>query len=335
MKRFKVFSNKSYKTIFDLESGIEITTGINGNPDPFCLELPSLLDIGIMGSCDRKCAFCYQGHENKPNMKLIDFKLIIDQVKNNVNQVALGGRGDPNKHEAFKEILNYCRENSIIPNYTTSGLNLTDEEIELSKLCGAVAVSDYDQNYTFEAISRFIAAGIKTNIHKIFSKTTYNDCLQIVSGYNPWIIQVAKKGLKSKVDIRKINAVIFLLFKPQGAGKNIDLTPSSFQIQRFSELIYKSQAQCKVGMDSCLVNHSIKYVELTPIQKMSVDTCEGARMSGYISADLKFMPCSFSNKNMAVQITGNNIKKLWDNGKPFKNFRKVLSKTPGSCPIEF
>jgi MoaA/NifB/PqqE/SkfB family radical SAM enzyme len=335
MKRFKVFSNKSYKTIFDLESGIEIITGINGKPDPFCLELPSLLDIGIMGSCDRKCPFCYQGHENKPNMKLDDFKLIIDQVKNNVNQVALGGRGDPNKHESFKEILKYCRKNYIVPNYTTSGLNLTDEEVEISKLCGAVAVSDYSQDHTYEALRKFISAGIKTNIHKIFSKSTYNECLQIVSGYNPWRKIVFQKGVNYEIDLEKINAIIFLLFKPQGAGKNIDLVPSSIQIQRFAELIYKSQAQCKVGMDSCLVNHTVKYVELTPAQKMTVDTCEGARMSGYISSDLKFMPCSFSNQNMAVQITGKNLKEVWKNGHPFKSFRKTLKETPACCPISF
>jgi MoaA/NifB/PqqE/SkfB family radical SAM enzyme len=335
MPKLKVFSNKKYRIIFEMETGTEIISGIKGSPDPFCLDLPALLDIGIMGTCDRKCAFCYQGHINKPNMKLNDFKLIIDQVKHHVNQVALGGRGDPNKHENFKEILEYCRKNNVIPNYTTSGLNLTNEEIEISKLCGAVAVSDYSQDYTFDAVNRFISSKIKTNIHKIFSKATYSECLQIVSGYNPWVVQEAQKGLKSKINIKKLNAVIFLLFKPQGAGKNIDLVPTSYQIKRFSELVFKSRSKCKVGMDSCLVNHAIKYVELTPVQKMSVDTCEGARMSAYITPDLKFMPCSFANVNTAVQITGNNIKELWDNGNPFKNFRNVLSKTPGSCPIEF
>jgi MoaA/NifB/PqqE/SkfB family radical SAM enzyme len=335
MPRLKVFSNKKYRIIFEMETGTEILSGINGNPDPFCLELPSLLDIGIMGTCGRKCAFCYQGHINQPNMTLSNFKLIIDQVKYHVNQVALGGRGDPNKHRDFKKILEYCRKNNVVPNYTTSGFNLTDKEIEISKLCGAVAVSDYDEDYTYDAIRRFIKAGIKTNIHKLFSRSTYDDCLKILLGYNPWKIIIGQKGISSNVNMKKLNAVVFLLFKPQGAGKNIDLMPTPFQIKRFSELIYKSKAKCKVGMDSCLVNHTIKYVKLTPIQKMSVDTCEGARMSAYITPDLRFMPCSFANHNTAVQITGKNIKELWDNGHPFKTFRNVLSKTPGTCPIEF
>jgi MoaA/NifB/PqqE/SkfB family radical SAM enzyme len=131
MPKLKVFSNKKYRIIFEMETGTEIIAGINGNPDPFCLELPALLDIGIMGTCERKCAFCYQGHINKPNMTLNDFKLIINQVKHHVNQVALGGRGDPNKHKDFKKILEYCRKNNVIPNYTTSGFKLTDEEIEI------------------------------------------------------------------------------------------------------------------------------------------------------------------------------------------------------------
>lgn len=46
---------------------------------------------------------------------------------------ALGGRGDPNKHENFEEILKITRENNIIPNLTTTGIDLTQKEIGLIK----------------------------------------------------------------------------------------------------------------------------------------------------------------------------------------------------------
>lgn len=333
MTKIKVFKNKDYKIIFNMQTGLEILMGINGKPDPFALELPSLLDIGIMGTCERKCPFCYQGHENKPNMKLEDFKMIIDQVKHHVNQVALGGRGDPNKHENFKQIIEYCRKKDIIPNYTTSGFNLTAEEVQISKMCGAVAVSDYDQDCTFNAIKKLTNAGIKTNIHKIFSNATYQDCIGILYGYNPWKRNIAGK-IEYLIDIKEINAVIFLLFKPQGAGKNVDLRPYKHQLQLFSQLVINPKSECKIGMDSCLVNHVLKYVEMHPDQRMCVDTCEGARMSAYISPDLKFMPCSFSDHSLSVKINENNLKELWNDGTPFKNFRNILSKTPGTCPIE-
>lgn len=332
----KIFSNDNYRIIFDMKNGVEILTGINGKEDPFVLELPSLLDIGIMGTCKRKCPFCYQGHEDKPNMKLEDFKSIINQVSHHVNQVALGGRGDPNKHENFKEIIEYCRNSNIIPNYTTSGIDLTDEEVEISKMCGAVAVSDYNQKFTFEAIKKFTKAKIKTNIHKIFSNASYQECLQILYGYNPYKSNISNRGgIVYNIDLKKINAVIFLLFKPQGAGKNVDLRPLPHQIKLFSELVVsKKRRKCKIGMDSCLVNHVLKYVEMEKVQRMCVDTCEGARMSAYISPDMKFMPCSFANSNSETKLTDTNLQEIWLNGHSFSYFRKVLSKTSNTCPIE-
>jgi len=322
----KHFINEEYEIWFNKETGLEIMRGIHGHDDPFSLILPSLLDIGIMGTCKNKCPFCYQGHENKPNMKLEDFKTIIDQVKHHVNQVALGGRGDPNKHENFYEILSYCRENNVMPNYTTSGIDLTDEEVEISKMCGAVAVSEYKQDYTYKAIQMFIDAGVKTNIHLIFSKDSFNTCIDIINGIDVW---------KNKVDIDKLNAVIFLLFKPQGAGKNIiELIPTNHQYKTFSEGIFKPTCKFKVGMDSCLVNHTLQYSKPSKLQRMSIDTCEGARMSAYITPDMKMMPCSFSDHSISTPITdASPITNIWNDSSPFNDFRKVLKRNQMACPL--
>ena len=118
----KCFQNDDYILLFDTNLGIELLQGANGKGDPFVLELPSLLDIGIMGTCTHKCKICYQGHVNRPNMTLDNFKAIIDEVSHHVNQVALGGRGDPNKHENFRQIIEYCLKKGVVPNYTTSGI---------------------------------------------------------------------------------------------------------------------------------------------------------------------------------------------------------------------
>lgn len=142
----KKIETEKYVILFNCFNGFELMSGKNGNPDPFILEAPSMIDVGVMGHCQNNCKICYQGNLDIPNMKLEDFKLIIDQCKDHINQVALGGKGDPNKHENFKEILLYCKENNVVPNYTTSGNGLTDVEVEISKLCGAVAVSLIPEN---------------------------------------------------------------------------------------------------------------------------------------------------------------------------------------------
>lgn len=323
------FKNNDYEIFFNTCTGIEILQGVNGKPDPFYLEYPSLLDIGIMGTCKNKCYFCYQGHEDKPNMKLEDLKKIIDQSKYHVNQVALGGRGDPNKHESFKDIIEYCKSNKVVPNYTTSGIDLTDEEIEISKMCGAVAVSAYNENHTYEALNKFIKADIKTNIHMIFSSQSYEKIIDILEGKDIWY---------EKVNLKKLNAIIFLLFKPQGAGKkNSFLIPTEKQLKHFSHLVYNSKAKFQVGLDSCLVNKTLNYETPSKTQLLCIDTCEGARMSSYISPDMKFMPCSFADHDKwAVQITNeNDIKKIWNESEQFINFRKELEHTKNHCPLFF
>jgi len=328
----KSFENKDYEVYFNTETGVEVLKGKDGN-DPFKTELPLLFDVGIMGSCHNKCYFCYQGRKTEPHMTLENFKLLIDQVKHHTNQVALGGRGDPNLHPQFKEIVEYARDNGVVPNYTTSGNGLTDEHIEISKMCGAVAVSEYLQEFTYDAINRLMDAGIKTNIHMIFSRPNYHTAMKILYGYNPWKVH---KG--SKVDLSKLNAVIFLLFKPQGEGRNkADLIPTPMHIQSFSKKVFNPDCKFKIGMDSCLINHVMNYSNPNKIQKMAVDTCEASRMSVYVSPSMQLIPCSFADHpEWGIQINGkNDIHYLWNRSMKFISFRSRLKKNPSCCPVGF
>ena len=146
--------------IFDTNTGFYMRTGIldeNGKDtkiDPFMRQWPSLIDVGIMGHCINgrlglcKAAGvqCYQsgGSKSLPNMSLEDFRSIVEQSRGKVFQIALGGRGDPDCHENFEDILLACRENNIVPNFTTSGIQMTAEKAAIcKKYCGAVAVSLY------------------------------------------------------------------------------------------------------------------------------------------------------------------------------------------------
>ncbi len=331
----KVFKNTDYEIFFSSASGLEIMQGADGKEDPFSLYLPSLIDVGVMGHCKHKCPFCYQGHSNKPNMKIEDFKSIIDQIKHHTNQVALGGRGDPNHHENFEEIISYARNSGVVPNYTTSGIDLTDEQIEISKMCGAVAVSDYEQSYTYTALEKLMDAGIKTNVHLIFANHTFGKATRILYGYHPWINH-KKKFKREHVDIDRLNAVIFLLFKPAGAAATfLDWRPTAYQLSTFASLVFKAKSKFKVGMDSCLVNKVLKYVEPNKVQKMAIDTCEGARMSAYITPDMKMMPCSFADESdWSFPIKGKkDIDYIWNRSMKFKSFRTMLQEDQMCCPL--
>jgi MoaA/NifB/PqqE/SkfB family radical SAM enzyme len=333
----KVFRNDEYEVFFNSKTGLEVTRGVSGKPDPLMTELPLLLDIGIMGSCENKCSFCYQGDGDEPNMTLENFKIIIDQTKYHVNQIALGGRGDPNKHEHFKEILTYAKDNNVVPSYTTSGIDLTDEEIEISKICGAVAVSDYGTPATYEAIQRFLNAGIKTNIHLIFSSASYQKCIKILYGSNPWIEQTNEK--LPMFDIEKLNGVVFLLFKPQGRGASTpDLAPTHYQLEVIAEKVLSESPNIKfkIGIDSCLANHLYKFGNVNEIHDLVIDSCEAGRMSAYITPSMQMMPCSYADKSLAIPITQEkDISYIWNRSTSFKKFRTILKKKPFSCPAGF
>ena len=102
-----------------------------------------------------------------------NFRKIAEQSKGKCNQFALGGRGDPDQHEHFEEILKLSNEYGIVPNFTTSGIMMTEWKAKLcKKYCGAVAVSEHFADYTQKAIDMLLSAGVKTNIHFVLSKNS-------------------------------------------------------------------------------------------------------------------------------------------------------------------
>lgn len=171
----KVDRKNRFVSVFDPNTGFYARSGVldecgkDTGVDPFMTAFPELLDIGVMGHCVHGASgLCFQSgvqcYQNglktkEPNMNLENFKRIVDECKGKAFQLALGGRGDVDQHENFAEILKYCRENGIVPNFTSSGLGFTDEIVQLCKqYCGAVAISWYRQKHTYRAIQMLLEA---------------------------------------------------------------------------------------------------------------------------------------------------------------------------------
>lgn len=189
--------NKFYE-VFDPKTGFYMRSGIleekdgkmvDTNIDPFMRNFPGLLDIGIMGHCvhgvSGLCAKsgvqCYQNglKTQIPNMTFENFKRIVNECKNKTFQFALGGRGDVDQHENFEDIVKYCRDNGIVPNFTSSGLGFTDEIVDIcKKYCGAVAISMYSRldNLVPEIVVRKVKdKKVYTNIEDIPVKFTFGN----------------------------------------------------------------------------------------------------------------------------------------------------------------
>ena len=319
----------SFRTAFDTVTGVYLRTGVldeNGTDtgvDPFMASYPHLIDVGIMGHCIHgKTGLCVQaGIEcyqsgltvQRPNMSVDDFRTIAQQSKGRCNQFALGGRGDPDQHENFEEILQICRENNLVPNFTTSGYGMTPEIARLcKKYCGAVAVSWYRSKYTLDAIQMLLDVGVKTNIHYVLGNNSIDEAIE---------------RLQKNDFPEGINAVIFLLHKPAGQGtqKNV-LKYDDPRVAEFFRQVDTGHP-FKVGMDSCNVPGAIQFCK--NIMPQSLDTCEGGRYSCYIGADMMMTPCSFDQKNLyQVSLREMTIEQAW-NSPQFDRFR---SKMAGACP---
>lgn len=328
--KMKIRKYKNFVSCFNERTGEYFRTGIIKNgvdtgTDPFMAPFPELLDVGIMGHCIHEkrglCMAagveCYQNgmYSNLQNMSLANFEKIAKQCGGKVYQFALGGCGDPDQHEDFKNILKICREYEITPNFTTSGLGMTKELAQLCKeYCGAVAVSWYGGDYTVNAIELLIKAGVKTNIHYVLHNES---------------IKEAMYRMKEGKFPKGINAVIFLLHKPVGLGtREKVISVNNEEYIQFIKYISEEKLEYKVGFDSCTVpafaNHPGK------IDTDSLDTCEGARWSAYITPDMKMLPCSFDNQEQrwAVDLNVYTIQEAWDSAE-FDQFRE---KFRNACP---
>lgn len=171
-------------------------------------------------------------------------------------------------------------------------------------------------NYTMNAIKTLIDAGVKTNIHFVISNSTIDEA----------IIRLKYNGFP-----HGINAVIFLLHKPVGLGSEEEVLQfDDPRVREFFELATSNNFNYKIGFDSCSVPGIINLGQ--EIDFSSIDSCEGARFSMYISSDMLAYPCSFDNqeKIYAVNLNKYSIFEAW-NSERFNLFRHILKNSCPSC----
>ena len=322
-----------FMEMFNEKNGFYVRSGIideNGNDtgvDPFMRSFPSLIDVGVMGWCRhgesglcvKSGVQCYQNGLNThhKNMSLENFRKIVDECKGKTFQFALGGRGDVDQHENFEEILAYCRENGIVPNFTSSGLGFNEEIVKIcKKYCGAVAISWYRSKYTNKAIEMLISEGVITNIHYVLGNNSIDEAIE---------------RLKNNDFPKGINAIIFLLHKPVGLGQQENvLQMDDPRVKEFFELIDNNKFPFKIGFDSCSVPGLINFSK--NVDPNSYDSCEGGRFSMYITSDMKALPCSFDNQDLkwAYDISNDTIQNAWDS-EQFEDFRNHFKNSCSTC----
>jgi hypothetical protein len=222
------------------------------------------------------------------------FKKIVDSMPKCLYSIAFGITGTQTNPD-FIKMMEYCRENDIVPNYTLSGADLTDEIIDATcKYCGAVAVSCYLDNpqLCYDTIKRIHDKKkyMHINMHIVLSEDT--EQLSHI-----WkVLHDIKDGL-----IPGLRNIVFLRIKPVGRAKNMNC---KIQLQTYKSIMeYCFENNIGFGFDSCSAKTAMRV--LKDIGKGEYSTCcepcESSKFSSYINVKGEYWNCSFCENNPAIK----------------------------------
>lgn len=314
-KIVKICMGEDYNFVFDKINGQHKKWGKTYNNDPeFSPVGPEILDLEIsINGCPNKCKFCYKNNTNDAptNMSFNTFKKIIDGFPKTLTQIAFGITGVQTNPD-FIRMMEYCRSIGVIPNFTLSGIDLTDElAVKISKLVGALAVSAYqtNKNVCYDTVKKFVDLGIKqTNIHLLVSKEGID-----------FVYEVLNDRLNDP-RLANMGSIVFLGVKPKGRAKDgYHSLPSS----EYKELIEFCFAHnLSVGFDSCSApkfESAVKSMDISEERKKELiacsESCESGLLSSYINCKGEYWHCSFteneSNMKCVNVLNYENFLDVW------------------------
>lgn len=330
--------NHTYHCFFHKISGLMVRFGETFAIEPKYCELgPEILDIEIsVNGCPKiggkNCKFCYKNNTDNPptNMSFETFKRIFDNIPKCLTQIAFGITGTQTNPD-FIKMLKYTRENGVIPNYTLSGADLTDEIIkDTIKYCGACAVSCYAGNkeLCYETLRRIhdMDPSIHLNIHIVLSE----DEEQLAHVWD--VLNDAKE--KKIVGLRHI---VLLRIKPVGRAKTLNVNIREETYEKICKFCMDNNIG--FGFDSCSAKSVLKTLIKIGYKEAAgyCEPCESTSFSFYINANGIGTPCSFCEhiyENEGIDVTKvENFSETWNTNSMIKSFREKTHKCEKSCSI--
>lgn len=323
----KTVVSPDYNYIFNKGTGFFARWGKTKKDDPQVAPAPEIADIEITTKCNGGCKHCYKSNtRNGTNMSFKTFKELFDKLPKTITQIAFGADADLTMNPDIWDIMLYTRDNGVIPNITIAKAD-DDTADKLAGICGAVAVSRYDnKDQCYDTVKRLTDRGMdQVNIHQLVSKETFINCMYTINDYH--------------VDGRlvKLNAIVFLSLKRKGRGNEYNYA----ELKDWEHMIkFADKLKTPYGFDSCsvpIVEKVFKKMGLWEKYETVVEPCESTCFSSYFDVAGNFFPCSFCERVKGWE-TGINFKdvetfdEIWKDGRT-ELFRKILLEGNRRCPI--
>jgi len=336
-KGIKCARSQFYNFNFNMKTGYFERWGKNWEDDPESSIYPEILDIEICTICNgvpdkngvrTPCGFCYKS--NGPvgkYMKFEDFKTLFDKLESrHTTQIALGSDAQCKNNPDVWKIMQYCRDNNVIPNITIADID-NETADNISKYCGACAVSRYaNKDICYDSVKKLVDRGMtQVNIHNMIYQESYDQTLETIS------------DMKTDIRLKGMNALVLLSLKKKGRG----IRYNSLPIDKFKILVDKCfEEKINFGFDSCGCNKFLEVIKDRPDfenLKTVSEPCESSLFSFFASVDGEFFPCSFCDgiegweKGIDIKEVKDFGKDVWNNERVVK-FRKKLLENKRNCP---
>jgi len=336
----KVVKSDAYNYIFRKDTGEFHRWGKTVDDDPtFSPFGPEILDLEISADgCSMGCPWCYKSNTpgTPTNMSLETFKTIIDKFPKTLTQIAFGIT-DLQTNPDFISMMEYCREIGVAPNFTMTGIDLTDELANrVSKLAGAIAISVYPHNpeVGLNTVKKLTDLGMdQVNIHAMVSQETLDFTYDLL------------EKRQNDPRLSKMNAIVFLGVKPKGRAQK---RFNPLTQQQYADLVaYCMGHDIAFGFDSCSApkfEAAVRAMDLPAEQQKRLlqvsESCESDLFSSYINVQGLWWHCSFSEESEGYQpvnvldpeITRDNfLEKVWYSPAVVAFREKLLSTQVDGC----
>lgn len=336
----KILISKHANYVFNKATGDMHSWRETLNDDPQEFPAPTILDFEVTTKCngigkDNKiCRFCYKS--NSPdgrNLSFENFKKIFDKLPKSITQIAFGVDSRCETNPDVFHMMLYAKDQGVIPNVTVAELDYITA-CKLASLCGAVAVSAYDDPDIFaNTVQHLTDCELKQcNAHVMISEETYERSIRVI------------RQVSVDSRLKNLNAVVFLSLKTKGRGEHFHPLPQA----KFNSLVNLCKENgISYGFDSC---SSLKYFSSLSEHEYGtlsqyIQPCESTLESAYINVDGEFFPCSFTEgtegweNGISVLDCNDFVEDVWEHERT-QEFRNKLMSTVDtnkfqcrSCPI--
>ena len=336
----RMVCSPDYNYLFRKRDGFCMRWGKTKEDDPQVAPAPELADIEISTICHQNCPACYKTNTSKgENMSLDTFKRVFDklcwQAEDGkklpfISQIAFG-IGSIDANPEMWAMFEHCRENDVVPNVTINGSRMTPEYFDnLARLCGAVAVSHYDDDTCFNAVQELTQRGLRqVNVHQLLASETLEQCHSMI------------EAKLNDPRLEKLNAIVFLTLKPKGERNHY----RNVSCRNDYVTLIKHAVEKKVsfGFDSCfapifmdVAKDIYEGTDLTEVSK-ACEYCESGCFSLFADVRGNFVPCSFCPNQAGIEPisilkAADFIKDVWNNPQTVA-FRENLLKGGRGCPV--